>query len=81
MQPSIETGFWSRGRRSGTPSGRRWRRPTSDVVGYGYPNYGYGNGYGYGDPYYATGYAAPGVGVTYSSAYVAPAARARTDAS
>jgi hypothetical protein len=40
--------------------------------GYGYPYYGYASGYGYGNPYYAT----PGVGVTYSSAYVAPAGSA-----
>jgi hypothetical protein len=31
---------------------------------------------GYGEPHYATAYAAPGVGVTYSPAYVAPAGRA-----
>jgi hypothetical protein len=43
---------------------------------YGYPNYGYGNGYGYGDPYYGTAYAGPGMGVTYSSAYVAPSGSA-----
>ncbi len=40
--------------------------------GYGYPYYGYASGYGYSSPYYTNGYAAPGVGVTYSSAYVAP---------
>lgn len=41
--------------------------------GYGYPYYG---GYGYSYPYYTAGYASPGVGVTYSSAYVAPGASA-----
>ena len=46
--------------------------PYYDGYGYGYPNYGYANGYGYGNPYYATNYANPDVGVTYSSAYVAP---------
>jgi hypothetical protein len=36
--------------------------------GFGYPDYGYG----YGNPYYATNFSSPGVGVTYTSAYVAP---------
>ncbi len=44
--------------------------------GYGYPNYGYGNGYGYGNPYYGTAAASPNVGVTYTSAYVAPSGSA-----
>jgi PDZ domain len=44
--------------------------------GYGYPNYGYGNGYGYGYPYYSNVYSAPGAGVTYTSAYVAPSGSA-----
>jgi len=44
--------------------------------GYGYPSYGYASGYGYGYPYYANIYTTPGVGVTYSSAYVAPAGSA-----
>jgi hypothetical protein len=35
---------------------------------------------GYGEPYYATANAAPGVGVTYSPAYVAPAGRAANTA-
>jgi hypothetical protein len=43
--------------------------------GYGGSGYPYYGGYGYSNPYYA-GYAAPNVGVTYSSAYVAPGASA-----
>jgi PDZ domain len=44
--------------------------------GYGYPSYGYGGGYGYGNPYYANAYGSPNVGVTYTSAYVAPSGSA-----
>jgi hypothetical protein len=44
--------------------------------GYGYPDSANASGSGYGGPYNATAYAAPSVGVTYSSAYVAPAGSA-----
>ena len=44
--------------------------------GYGYPYSGYANGYGYTYPNYVAGYTTPGVGVTYSSAYVAPSGSA-----
>jgi hypothetical protein len=48
----------------------------SSMYGDGYPYNGYASGYGYGYPYNATAPAAPSVGVTYSSAYVAPAGSA-----
>jgi hypothetical protein len=48
----------------------------SSMYGSGYPYPGSASGYGYGVPYDATAYAAPGAGVTYSPAYVAPAGSA-----